>query len=57
MGICNIRIVVEFPEDADTSSSDLKLNPGIRAVNYPAFEKKILEVVDQFKVEEDAEED
>lgn len=52
MGVCKVRIVVDFPEDADISTSDLKLNPGIRSVNYAAFEKKILEVVNQFKVEE-----
>jgi hypothetical protein len=56
MGICNIRIVVEFPEDAETSTSDLKLSPDIRAVNYPALETRILEIVDKLEVEEDAEE-
>lgn len=57
MPIASMRIVVEFPEETDTSSSDLKLNPDIRAVNYPAFEKKILEIVEEFEVENDAEEE
>lgn len=52
MSVANMRIVVEFPEDADTSSSDLKLNPDIRAVNYPAFEQKLLEIIEKFSIDE-----